>query len=105
MSSDDDDPETGSTIVRRGKAAFSFGDMGRFVRELEERPLERLLTDLPGLLELPEGKYGLVAHVLEKRMRQSAADRAAVERGLRTLPKTATALARERALKVLNPPD
>ena len=81
----DDEDEFSSTIVRRGKAAFSFSEMGTFVRDLEGRPLERLLADLAGLLELPDGKHGLVAMVLGKRMRASAAERAAIEARLRQL--------------------
>ena len=83
MSADEDDSE--STIVRHGKAAFSFSEMGRFVRELEARPLERLLADLPGLLDLPDAKYALVSLAVGKRMRKSAEDRAALEPQLRAI--------------------
>lgn len=101
---DDDEPDSHSTIVRRGKAAVRFSEMGTFVRELEVRPLERLVADLPGLLEMPEAKYSLVAMVLGKRMRQSAADRAAVEAGLRSLLKTAGPATKKRCEDLLKPP-
>jgi len=81
----DDDEDSESTIVRHGKAAFSFSEMGRFVRELEARPLDRLLEDLAGLLELPDAKYALVSLAVGKRMRKSAEDRAALEPQLRAL--------------------
>src|SRR5688500_16818566 len=87
MAPDDEDSE--SPIVRHGKAAFSFSEMGRFVRELEARPLDRLVADLPGLLELPDAKYALVSLAVSKRMRKSAEDRAALEPRLRGILRVA----------------
>lgn len=89
MSTHEDDSE--STIVRHGKAAFSFTEMGRFVRELEARPLDRLVADLPGLLELPDAKYALVSLAVGKRMRKSAEDRTALEPQLRAIHRVGTA--------------
>jgi hypothetical protein len=101
---DDDEPDTHSTIVRRGKAAFSFSQMGQFVKELEARPLERLVADLPGLLEMPDAKYGLVSMVIGKRMRQSPVERQAVEAALRALLPTASSAAKKRCEGLLKPP-
>jgi hypothetical protein len=78
MDPDDKDDDTDSTIVRRGKEAFLFAEMGRFAKELQERPLPKLLEDLPGLLELPESKYAIVAMTLKRRMRASDVDREAI---------------------------
>ena|SRR5688572_13487097 len=104
MASDDDDgSESSSTIVRRGKAAFSYSEMERFVRELEARPLDRLLADLPGLLELPEAKYALVAMAVGKRMRLASAERAALEKRLRDVLRTASPEARRRCEGLLAP--
>lgn len=101
MAPDDDDAESSSTIVRRGKAAFRYSEMEGFVRELEARPLDRLVADLPGLLELPEAKYGLVAMAVGKRMRLSAAERTAIEHRLRAHARTATPEARRRCESLL----
>ena len=103
MPPEDDDADPGSTIVRRGKAAIRFTEMGQFVRDLEARPLERLVADLPGLLALPESKYGLVTLVLAKRMRQSPADRTAVEAELRSLLGTAGPEVKARCQGLLQP--
>ena len=102
MTTDDDD-DSESTIVRHGKAAFSFTEMGRFVRELEARPLERLLEDLGGLLELPDAKYALVSLAVGKRMRKSAEDRAALEPRLRALLRVAPAEIKKRCEDLLKP--
>jgi hypothetical protein len=98
---DDDDPE--STIVRHGKAAFSFAEMGKFVRELEARPLDRLLDDLQGLLELPEAKYALVSLAIGKRMRKSQEDRTALEPQLRALQRVGPPDVRKRCDDLLKP--
>jgi hypothetical protein len=100
---EDDEPNPHSTIVRRGKAAFSFSEMGRFVKDLEARPLERLVADLPGLLEMPDAKYGLVAMVLGKRMR-SPVERKAVEAALRGLLPSAGPATKKRCEDLLKPP-
>jgi len=65
--------DSGSTLVQTGKAALTFTEMGAFVRDIEARPQERLLSDLGGLLALPEAKYQLVVMVLRKKLRDAAA--------------------------------
>jgi hypothetical protein len=99
----DDDEDSESTIIRHGKAAFSFSEMGRFVRELEARPLARLLEDLPGLLELPDAKYALVSLAVGKRMRKSAEDRAALEPQLRALLRVGPPDVKKRCEDLLKP--
>jgi hypothetical protein len=101
MAAGDDDSESSSTIVRRGQAAFSYSEMERFVRELEARPLDRLVADLPGLLELPEAKFGLVAMTVAKRMRLSSTERTALEQRLRECSRTAAAETRKRCESLL----
>jgi len=102
MTGDEDDPET--TIVRQGKDAFLLAEMGRFARDLQARPLAKLVEDLPGLLELPDSKYALVAMQVGKRMRVSADDRVALEAQLRALQKSPSEIVRGRAEALLNPP-
>jgi len=72
---DEDPDDAGSTLVRSGKTALTFTEMAAFVHELEARPAPRLLEDLPGLMALPEAKYGLVVMVLRKKTRPDGAER------------------------------
>jgi hypothetical protein len=75
-----DDPE--STLVRAGKGALTFTEMAAFVRDLEARPTDRLLADLPGLMTLPETRYGLVLMVLRRRTRPGGVEGAAIRERL-----------------------
>jgi hypothetical protein len=59
--------------------------MAAFVRDTETRPLARLVSDLEGLMALPDVKYQLVAMVLRKRARPGAAERDSILGGLRKL--------------------
>lgn len=99
MAVDDDDPD--STIVRHGKDAFLLAEMGRFSRELQARPLAKLVEDLPGLLELPDSKYALVSFGVGKRMRASNEERVALEAQIRALLPGASALVRQRCEALL----
>jgi hypothetical protein len=73
-----------SSVVLRGIDARTFTEMESFVKDLEARPVERLLRDLPELADLPETKVSLVSYVISakyraaepgerKRMRESVA--------------------------------
>jgi hypothetical protein len=85
MAEDDEPDDSGSTLVRLGKSAMTFPEMASFVRDLEARPPARLLQDLPGLMALPEAKYGLVVMVLRKKTRPQGAERAFLLERLRDL--------------------
>ena len=67
--------DTGSTLVQTGKAALTFTEMAAFVHDIEARPLARLLSDLDGLMALPDAKHQLVVMVLRKKLRAGAAER------------------------------
>lgn len=62
------DPE--STLVRRGEDAKSIREMEEFVDSIKERPLDRLLGDLPGLSSLSETKFLLARQVMRRRIRE-----------------------------------
>jgi hypothetical protein len=102
----DDDDAGGtswdSTIVRHGKEAFLLAEMGRFSRELTERPLRKLIEDLPGLLDLPESKYALVALTLKKRMRASEIERDSIATELQTLRERSSETIRSRCEALLH---
>jgi hypothetical protein len=77
--------DSGSTLVQSGKAALTFTEMAAFVHDIEARPLARLLSDLEGLMALPDAKYQLVVMVLRKKVRPGAAEREAILGRLREL--------------------
>jgi hypothetical protein len=65
--------DSGSTLVQTGKAALTFTEMAAFVHDIEARPLARLLSDLEGLMALPDAKFQLVVMVLRRKIRVDAA--------------------------------
>lgn len=75
MAAEDEPEDSGSTLVRSGQSALTFTEMAAFVRDLEARPLARLLADLSGLLALPEAKYNLVVMVLRRKTRPEGPER------------------------------
>lgn len=77
--------DSGSTLVQTGKAALTFTEMAAFVHDIEARPLARLLSDLEGLMALPEAKHQLVVMVLRRKLRDEAAEREAILGKLREL--------------------
>ncbi len=79
--SDDSD----STLVHQGLSALTFSEMASFVHDIEARPLPRLVSDLPGLLALPDLKYQLVLMVLRKRVKEASTEREPILARLREL--------------------
>jgi hypothetical protein len=97
----DQDDEDDTTIVRSGKEAFRFAEMSRFVRQLQERPLQKLVDDLEGLMALSEAKYALVSLALSRRMRDSADEKAAIRAKLEYLRAAGDAQTRSRCEALL----
>lgn len=64
--------ESDSTLIRRGMSAKSIREMEAFVDTLTERPLDRLLADLPEMSKLSETKFLLARQVLRRRIRELA---------------------------------
>ncbi|HYC90352.1 MAG TPA: hypothetical protein VEO54_14135 [Thermoanaerobaculia bacterium] len=60
---------TDSSVVLRGIDARTFSEMESFVKDLEARPVERLLRDLAHLAELPQTKVSLVSYVMYSKFR------------------------------------
>ncbi len=59
--------------------------MEGFVKDLESRPIERLLKDLPELASLPPAKVSLVSYVIAGKYRQAGAvTRAAIKESVQT---------------------
>ena len=63
-----------SSVVLRGIDARTFTEMESFVKDLEARPVERLLRDLPELADLPLTKVSLVSYVIAGKFRAAEAD-------------------------------
>lgn len=58
-----------SSVVLRGIDARTFTEMESFVKDLEARPVERLLRDLAELADLSETKVSLVSYVIAGKYR------------------------------------
>jgi hypothetical protein len=58
-----------SSVVLKGIDARTFTEMESFVKDLEARPVERLLRDLPELADLPLTKVSLVSYVIAGKYR------------------------------------
>jgi len=82
---DEESDDSSSTLVHRGKSALTFSEMASFVHDIEARPLPRLLSDLPGLMVLPDLKYQLVVMVLRKKVKDGSAERVPILARLREL--------------------
>jgi hypothetical protein len=59
--------EPSSSVVIRGMDATTFEQMEAFVDDLQQRPLERLLKDLPRLARLSSTKFALVSYVIKRK--------------------------------------
>ena len=63
-----------SSVVIKGIDARTFTEMESFVKDLETRPIERLLHDLPELADLPITKVSLVSYVIAGKFRAAEAE-------------------------------
>ena len=63
-----------SSVVLRGIDARTFTEMESFVKDLEARPVDRLLRDLPELADLPLTKVSLVSYVIAGKYRACEAE-------------------------------
>jgi hypothetical protein len=64
-----DDFDADTTLIRHGREAVTFTDMVNFARDLEERPLIRLLDEIPSLAVFPDAKFALARMILRRRFR------------------------------------
>jgi hypothetical protein len=58
-----------STVVRSGRRAMTYSDMVAFADSIEDRPLQRILEDLPGIATLSDSKFRIASNVLRRRFR------------------------------------
>ena len=59
--------EADSTLIRCGTRAATFSEMAEFVETIETRPLDKLLTELPGIAGLSGSKFDLARQVVRRR--------------------------------------
>jgi len=90
-----------STLVRRGVRATTIADMRGFVAGLMDRPLDKLLCDLPGLALLSETKFMLAQQVLRRRLQNlPEVEREQLRILARTVATEASAWAGDRILRL-----
>jgi hypothetical protein len=65
--------EADSTLIRRGASAQTFNELEQFVETIEARPLDKLLTDLPGIAGFSGAKFDLARQVVRRRVHHLAA--------------------------------
>ena len=59
-----------TTLIRSGIQATTISELTRFVAVIEQRPLDRLLNDLPGFARFSNSKFDLARSVLRRRVRE-----------------------------------
>src|SRR5512143_392936 len=75
-----------SSIVMKAIDAQTFNEMQTFVKDLESRPIERLMRDLPELVRVSESKSSLVAYVISTKYRHGTEDeRSAILESLQSM--------------------
>ncbi len=95
-----------STLVRRGRTAETMRDMIEFVEGIEQRPLDKLLFDLPGLAGLSPRKIELSFQVVQRRMRAlKPAEQARLRLLARQIAKESDAPAAEVICRIFGLPD
>ena len=110
MNTEDDNQqrrEHSSSVVIRGLDATTFAQMEDFVDDLQSRPLDRLLNDLPKLARLSATKFALVSYVLKRKFESaSTEEKESIRRILeasRTSPEPVMQERMERLLERLEP--
>ena len=74
MMTDRDEKVPTSSIVMKAIDAKTFMELQTFVKDLESRPTERLLRDLPELLALSEAKVEIISYVIATKFRHADAE-------------------------------
>ena len=61
-----------STLIRRGRSSVTLTEIIAFAKVLEQRPLIKLLDELPELAQLSDTKFSLAVTTLRRRFRGEA---------------------------------
>ena len=63
-----------SSIVMRAIDATTFSELQAFTKDLESRPIERLLRDIAELVKPSESKAQIVSYVIASKFRKAGAN-------------------------------
>jgi hypothetical protein len=63
-----------SSIVMKAIDAKTFTELQSFVKDLESRPTERLLRDLPELVKLSDAKAEIITYVISTKYRHATSN-------------------------------
>ena len=74
MADDPKDKAPASSIVMRAIDARTFGELQSFVKDLESRPIERVLRDVADLVQPSESKAQIVSYVIATKFRHANAE-------------------------------
>jgi hypothetical protein len=74
MATENEEKVPTSSIVMKAIDAKTFTELQSFVKDLESRPTERLLRDLPALVALSEAKTEIISYVIATKFRHAEAD-------------------------------
>jgi hypothetical protein len=74
MATQSDEKVPTSSIVMKAIDAKTFTELQSFVKDLESRPTERLLRDLPDLVGLSEAKAEIISYVIATKFRHAGED-------------------------------
>ena len=74
MATERDEKVPTSSIVMKAIDAKTFTELQSFVKDLESRPTERLLRDLPDLVRLSEAKAEIISYVIATKFRHAETD-------------------------------
>ena len=74
MATESEEKVPTSSIVMKAIDAKTFTELQSFVKDLESRPTERLLRDLPSLVALSEAKAEIISYVIATKFRHAEED-------------------------------
>ena len=74
MSEQEKRPLPTSSIVARAIDATTFSELQAFAKDLESRPIERLLRDVAELVKPSESKAQIVSYAIAAKFRRANAD-------------------------------
>jgi hypothetical protein len=74
MTTQRDEKVPTSSIVMKAIDAKTFTELQAFVKDLESRPTDRLLRDLPDLVKLSEAKAEIITYVITTKYRHAQSD-------------------------------
>ena len=74
MTNDPKEPVTTSSIVMKAIDATTFTELQEFTKDLEQRPIERLLHDIADLVRPSSSKAQIVGYVLSTKYRRADAN-------------------------------